>query len=75
MTDALSNFVSGQKIRLVQSVIDDETGYQFPAGTTAQFEERLADEFCLVALEKSLADRNDSGTVEVMVRIGDIAAA
>ncbi|MEX3984045.1 hypothetical protein AB4Y45_34210 [Paraburkholderia sp. EG287A] len=75
MPDAFSNFASGQKLRLVRAVLDDETGYHFPAGTPAHFEEYLAGEFCLVALEKSLGDSSDSGTVAVMVGNDDVETA
>jgi hypothetical protein len=75
MTDALSNFVSGQRLRLVRAVTDDETGYRFPAGAPAQFEDHLSGMFRLVALEKSLGDNSDSGTALVMVRFDDIESA
>lgn len=75
MNNAVFNFWSGQEIRLVRAVIDDETGYQFLAGTPAQFEQYLAGEFCSIAVDASLGDSKDSGTVEVMVRIDDIESA
>lgn len=75
MTDAFSNLASGQRLRLVRAVTDDETGYHFRAGSPAQFEEHLGGMFCLVAVEKSLGDSSDSGTAEVMVRYDDIEPA
>ena len=75
MTERLSTFGSGQRVRLARAVIDDETGYHFPVGTPAQFSESLGGKFCLVILDKSLGDSTDSGTADVMVRYDDIESA
>lgn len=62
----------GQSLRLARAVQDDETGYTFPAGSAAKFEERLGSDFCLISIDSILGDSLDSGTAFVMVQFEDI---
>lgn len=75
MTETFPTFVSGQRLRLVRAVDDDETGYCFPVGAPARFDEHLGGVFCLIAIEKSLGDSSDNGEASVMVRLDDIESA
>jgi hypothetical protein len=75
MTAAIPNFESGQRLRLVRAVEDDETGYRFATGSNALFSEYLSGKFFLIELEKSLGDCLDSGNISVMVCFDDIESA
>lgn len=68
-------FTPGQKVRLTCEVVDDETGYGFPAGAEGEFEQYLTGPYCRVGFDKSLGDPLDSGWAPVMLKLDALEAA
>lgn len=68
------SFSENQSVILTRDVQDDETGYRFPAGSPARFEEGMLNAFCLIAIDRSIGDELDSGETVVMVQLKDIRA-
>ena len=67
-------FKQGQKVRLSREVLDDETGYGFPAGAEGEVELDLGNGYFSIGLDKSFGDPLDSGWTPVMVKADALAA-
>lgn len=68
-------YTAGQSVRLLKTVCDSGTDYDYPSGSVGSFVCVVEDSGnCLVSLDKSQGDTLDSGEDSVMCALVDVEA-